>query len=72
MNLGNMMSNVGVVSKIQDFLKGLKFPASKLDVINKAQEHGADNMIISMLQKLPDKIFDSQNDLVNEFSKINK
>jgi hypothetical protein len=72
MNLKNMASNVSIMPKIQEFLKGLNFPVSRQDVINKAQQGGADNNIMSMLQKLPDKMFGSQSDLTNELGKINK
>ncbi len=70
MDLRNVASNIPGISKIQEFLKGLNFPASKQDITNKAQENGADNNTMSMLQKLPDKIFNSQSDLMDEMNKI--
>lgn len=67
-----MASNVGVASMVQKFLQGINFPANKQDIISKAQQHGADNNVTSMLQKLPDRVFQSQDDLMNEVNKMSK
>jgi hypothetical protein len=71
MDLKGMFSNVaGVSAKVQEILKNVNFPASKQDIINKAREKGADNNIISMLDKLTDKQFQSPADVMNEVSNI--
>jgi len=70
MDLRNVASSIPGISKVQEYLKGLNFPASKQDITNKAQENGADNNVMSMLQKLPDKMFNSQSDLMNEINNI--
>jgi hypothetical protein len=71
MDLKGMFSNVtGMSSKVQELLKSVNFPASKQDIINKAQEKGADNSIISMLGKLTDKKFQSPTDVMDEVGKI--
>jgi hypothetical protein len=72
MDMKSIMSNVASMPKVQEFLKGVNFPASKQDITNKAQQSGADNMIMSILQKLPDKVFQSKDDLMNEVSKVAK
>ena len=71
MDLKGMFSNVtGMSSKVQEILKSVNFPANKQDIINKAKEKGADNNIISMLEKLTDKQFQSPSDVMNEVNTI--
>jgi hypothetical protein len=73
MDLKGMVSSIpGLGSKIQEYLKGLNFPASKQDITSKARENGADDNIMSMLQKLPDRMFQSQDDLKNEMVNMMK
>ena len=40
--------------QIQKYLKGVDYPATKEDLINRAEEEGADDDILSMLDGLPD------------------
>lgn len=70
MNLRNMMSNVASMPKVQEFMQDLKFPVGKAEILDVAQKHGADNTIMSMLQKLPDKQYINSSDLTNELSKL--
>jgi hypothetical protein len=67
MDLKNMASNLmgGSSNKIQEILKGINFPASKQDIINKAKEAKADDKIVSMLGKLKDMKFQSPTDVMN-------
>jgi hypothetical protein len=55
----------GSSNKIQEILKGINFPASKQDIINKAKEKKADSNIMSMLGKLKDIKFQSPMDVMN-------
>ncbi len=68
MNFGNIASSVASMPQVQQFLKDVVFPASKQTIINKAQEKGADKNIISMLQKLPDKQYQSASDVTNQLN----
>lgn len=44
----------------QDYLQGLEYPASKADIIDNAQEEGADERMVSALRdQLPDGLFES-------------
>jgi len=70
MNLRDIGSNVSSMSRIQEYIKGLKFPVNKQEIINSARSNNAESNVISMLQKLPDKVFQSQSDLMNELGKI--
>jgi hypothetical protein len=57
---------------MQQFLQGLHYPASKQDIVHKAEQNGADENITSKLQKLPDRAFSTQDELKNVLSKIIK
>ena len=54
--------------KIQTYVKGIEFPASKQEIIKKAREQGADNNVISILQRHPNKKYQSSIDLMMEYS----
>ncbi len=72
MNLRNMVSNVASMPQVQDFLKKLNFPVGKQNIIDQAKQHGMDENITSMLQKLPDKQYNSASDVTSELSNIKK
>ena len=44
--------------QVEKFLKGLDYPASKADLIKYAQQHGADENVLAVLSRLPDKIYE--------------
>lgn len=69
MDLKGMASNIMSSGKIQEFLQGLNFPISKQELINKIREKGADNNIMSSLQKMTDKQYQTPADVVDEFRK---
>ena len=54
--------------KIQKYVKGIKFPASKQEIIKKAITQGADRNVISILRRHPDKNYQSAIDLMMEYS----
>jgi hypothetical protein len=72
MNWGNITSSVANMPKVQEFLKNIHYPAAKQTIITEAQSKGADNTVVSMLQKLPDKQYQSPSDVTDELGKINK
>ncbi len=45
--------------KLQKHLKGIDYPANKEKLIKHAQQHGADEQAISVLEQLPDEEFAS-------------
>jgi hypothetical protein len=65
-----MMSNVASMPKVQEILKDLVFPVGKQSIVDKAQQHQADERIVSMLQKLPDKQYNNSSEITDEMSKI--
>lgn len=49
-------------------LKGINFPKSKNEIVSYAQQHNANNEIISDLQQLPDRTYNNTVDVAQEFS----
>ena len=45
--------------QIQKFLGGIDYPASKEDLVSKAESAGADDAVLDALRGLPDREFDS-------------
>lgn len=43
--------------QLQKYLKGVDYPASKADILKTAQEHGADENLCAILERLPDEEF---------------
>jgi hypothetical protein len=49
--------------QIQKFLDGIDYPANKQSLIDTARKNGADDKVMSMLNKLPDQDFNSPADV---------
>ncbi len=66
------MASNGTVNPIQveKFLKGVDYPCSKDDLIKKAQEEGADQDVISTLEKMKMDNFNSPNDVAQAIGEI--
>jgi hypothetical protein len=45
--------------RIQKFLAGLRYPAGKSQVLERARERGADQGVLAALQRLPDRAWES-------------
>ena len=45
--------------QLQKFLGGVDYPASKDDLLKKAEEHGADEEVLQALRDLPDREYDA-------------
>jgi hypothetical protein len=52
--------------QIQQLVQGAHFPIDKNGLVQLAQQHGMSNEITGALQKLPDKTFNSPQDIQNE------
>jgi hypothetical protein len=53
------MNSVLTPFRIQKFLGGLRYPARKDQVLERARERGADDRVIAALERLPDGAWDS-------------
>ena len=49
--------------QLQKYLKGVDYPASKEDLINHAQQQGADENALSALEQLPDEQYETPTDV---------
>lgn len=49
--------------ELQKHLKGMDYPASKQDLVQHAQDQGADQNIRSMLEQLPDEQYETPADV---------
>ena len=54
--------------QLQKFLGGLDYPATKRDLIQRAQQKGADENTLSALQAIPDRQYDGPNAVSREVS----
>lgn len=52
------MSDTPNPIQLQKFLGGVDYPASRDDLVKKAEEAGADDNVLSALRNLPDRQFD--------------
>jgi hypothetical protein len=43
--------------QVEKFLKGVDYPAKKEDLIKHAQQQGADQQVLEVLNQLPDQTF---------------
>jgi hypothetical protein len=55
--------------RIQKFLGGLRYPARKAEVLERARQRGADPHVMGVLSRLPDRTYDSPITLSREASR---
>ena len=56
------------MADVEHALKGIDFPKNKNEIVSYAQQHNANNQIISDLQQLPDRTYNNSADVAQEFS----
>jgi hypothetical protein len=56
--------------QVQKFLSGIDYPASKEDLVKRAQDQGADDNVVQTLQNLPADRFNSPNDVSEAIGKL--
>ena len=55
---------------IYNFLKGMNYPAGKNELIQQAKKNNADTNVINAMESLPEKEYESQEDVILTGSKI--
>jgi hypothetical protein len=55
---------------IQKFLSGLDYPADKQDLIDRAEENGADMQTVAALEKIPEREYENPVEVSREVSKL--
>lgn len=61
------MAVKGSAAELEKYLKGVDFPASKNDLLNKAKANGAPSEVIDMIKSLPHDKFNSPIDVSKAF-----
>jgi hypothetical protein len=56
--------------QLQKYLGGVDYPASKEDLVRRAQEQGADTEALQTLRSLPFEEFNSPNDVSEAVGKL--
>ncbi|NJL36618.1 MAG: DUF2795 domain-containing protein [Leptolyngbyaceae cyanobacterium RM2_2_4] len=56
--------------QLQKHLKGIDYPVNKENLIKHAKKHGADENVISVLDQLPDKEFETPADVNKAVGKV--
>jgi hypothetical protein len=55
----NQARHLPAAFRVQKFLGGLRYPAAKPEIVAWAKGKGADRDIVSALQRLPERSYDS-------------
>jgi hypothetical protein len=63
------MANQTSPIELQKHLSGVDYPASKDELIDRAQQQGADSDVLDVLRQIPDRQYDGPNAVSAEFSK---
>ncbi len=50
-------------AKVEKYIKGIKFPASKQQLLKQAESNNADEDVLNILENVPDKGFNSPIDI---------
>ena len=58
--------------QIEKFLKGVDYPASKEDLLKRAQQNGADEQVRAALQQLPEQQYGSPADVSKAVGAIDR
>jgi len=67
--MANKTMNVSP-AEVEKYLGGISYPVDKQKLIDYAKQKGAPDEVISMLQKMGDKNYNSSVDVTEEFGKI--
>jgi hypothetical protein len=67
---GNLMTHVTSPAIVEKYLKGVNYPASKQDLIEKAEENNAPEDVLLTLEALEEEEFNSPVDVSKAFGEI--
>jgi hypothetical protein len=56
--------------RVQKYLGGIDYPASKDELVKTAKSDGADDLVIETLQRMPGDRFNSPNDVSQAIGKV--
>lgn len=58
--------------QVQKFLSSVDYPASKDDLVKRAEDQGADSEALDALRQMPGDRFNSPNDVSEAIGKLNR
>ena len=58
--------------QLEKYLKGLDYPAKKSEIIQHAEQHGADKRVKGALEQLPDQTFDGPTGVSKAIGQIDR
>lgn len=64
------MPKVANPIQVQKFLKGINYPASKRDLVERARRQGADENVLYTLERLPDRTYEGPAGVAKEIGKL--
>jgi hypothetical protein len=56
--------------QVQKFLGGVDYPADKSSLVKRAKDNGADENVLNALNQMPERTFNSPNDVSEEMGKL--
>ena len=56
--------------QVQKYLKGVNYPASKRDLVERARRQGADENVIYTLESIPDRTYEGPSGVAKEIGKL--
>ena len=62
----------GLYSAVSAYLNDIRYPCSKSDLITYAASHGAPQMVIDALQKMPEQQYIDFAQVIDKFSQVNR
>ena len=65
------MSRAGVnLNRVQDYLKGVRYPCDKQDLKDYAESHAAPNEVLQVLEEIPEREYQSAGDVARGIGNI--
>ncbi len=65
----DFMRNI-TIDEIQDYLDKIRYPASRMSVINAARQKNAPSDVMAMLKELPDTTYDDYSEVSRRLNEI--
>jgi hypothetical protein len=58
-------------TKVHEYLEGMNYPAEKQEIVDHAEEHGADDETRKFLHEIPDRKYEGPSDVSQELGNMN-
>ncbi|MCW2901154.1 MAG: hypothetical protein JWO67_3419 [Streptosporangiaceae bacterium] len=58
--------------EVQKFLSGMSYPATRDQLVEHAKQNGAEDDILEVLRKLPDREYEAPNEVSKEVTKVDR